>query len=120
MGLDFYVNIANLILIFSIYAISLNLLMGYAGQVSIAHAAFGAVGGYGAGYLSATYGVPFAGSLAVGVFLALVVGVLVSLPALRLSNEYLILLTLAVATIILVIVTSTETFGGLYGLLDIK
>jgi branched-chain amino acid transport system permease protein len=37
-----------------------------------------------------------------------------------LSSEYLILLTLAVATIIIIVLTSTETFGGLYGLLDIK
>jgi len=46
--------------------------------------------------------------------------VLVSLPALRLSAEYLILLTLATSTIIIVIATSTETFGGLYGLLGIQ
>jgi len=116
----YYVNYLNLILIFAIYAMSLNLLMGYAGQISIAHAAFGAVGGYGAGYVSASAGAPFLASLAVGVAAAFVIGVLVSLPALRLSAEYLILLTLATSTIIIVIATSTETFGGLYGLLGIQ
>jgi branched-chain amino acid transport system permease protein len=116
----YYVNYLNLILIFAIYAMSLNLLMGYAGQISIAHAAFGAVGGYGAGYVSASAGAPFLASLAVGVAAAFVIGVIVSLPALRLSAEYLILLTLATSTIIIVIATSSEAFGGLYGLLGIQ
>jgi branched-chain amino acid transport system permease protein len=120
MGIDFYINWADLILIYSIYAVSLNLLMGYAGQVSVAHAAFGAVGGYGAAYMSVHYATPFPAAVAIGVGAALVIGTLVSLPALQLSSEYLILLTLAVATIIIIVLTSTETFGGLYGLLDIK
>jgi branched-chain amino acid transport system ATP-binding protein/branched-chain amino acid transport system permease protein len=120
MGIDFYINWGNLILIYAIYAISLNLLMGYAGQVSVAHAAFGAVGGYGAAYMSVHYATPFPAAVAIGVGAALVIGTLVSLPALQLSSEYLILLTLAVATIIIIILTSSETFGGLYGLLDIK
>jgi branched-chain amino acid transport system permease protein len=120
MGIDFYINWADVILIYAIYAISLNLLMGYAGQVSVAHAAFGAVGGYGAGYMSVHYATPFPAAVAIGVGAALVIGVLVSLPALQLSSEYLILLTLAVATIIIIVLTSSQTFGGLYGLLDIK
>jgi branched-chain amino acid transport system permease protein len=120
MGIDFYINWADLILIYAIYAISLNLLMGYAGQVSVAHAAFGAVGGYGAGYMSVHYATPFPAAVAIGVGAALVIGALVSLPALQLSSEYLILLTLAVATIIIIVLTSSQTFGGLYGLLDIK
>jgi branched-chain amino acid transport system ATP-binding protein/branched-chain amino acid transport system permease protein len=44
--MDYWWDILNLVLIFSIFAISLNLLVGYSGQVSIAHAAFGAIGGY--------------------------------------------------------------------------
>src|SRR5712691_3876587 len=120
MGIDFYINWADMILIYAIYAISLNLLMGYAGQVSVAHAAFGAVGGYGAAYMSVHYATPFPAAVSIGVGAALLIGTLVSLPALQLSSEYLILLTLAVATIIIIVLTSTETFGGLYGLLDIK
>ena len=52
-------NVANQVIIFSIFAMSLNLLMGYAGQASIAHAAFGAVGGYTVALLSIHVGVPF-------------------------------------------------------------
>ena len=51
--MDYWWDILNLVLIFSIFAISLNLLVGYTGQVSVAHAAFGAIVGYTAAYLSA-------------------------------------------------------------------
>ena len=44
----FYFGIA---LVYMIFTLSLNLLLGYAGQVSAAHAAFGAVGGFLTGYL---------------------------------------------------------------------
>ena len=42
--------------IYAALALSLNLLLGYAGQVSVAHAAFGAIGGYTMGYIVMTYG----------------------------------------------------------------
>ena len=54
--MDYWWDILNLVLIFSVFSISLNLLVGYTGQVSIAHAAFGAIGGYTAAYLSAKTG----------------------------------------------------------------
>ena len=55
-AMDYWWDILNLVLIFSIFAISLNLLVGYAGQVSVAHAAFGAIGGYIAAFLSTKAG----------------------------------------------------------------
>ena len=76
-------------LIFVIFAVSLNLLLGYAGQVSVAQAAFGAVGGYAVGYLTLTRGWNFVPAMLVGVGLAGIVGLLVSLPAMKLSPEEL-------------------------------
>jgi branched-chain amino acid transport system permease protein len=108
--------VANQVLIFAILAMSLNLLLGYAGQVSVAHAAFAAVGGYAAGYLSLKHGWSVGSAIAFGVVLAFVIGVLISIPALLLSSEYLILLTLSVQTIILVLISSIAALGGLYGL----
>jgi len=52
--MSIFSNYANQVLIFGILAISLNLLLGFAGQVSVAHAAFAAVGGYSVGYLALT------------------------------------------------------------------
>jgi branched-chain amino acid transport system ATP-binding protein/branched-chain amino acid transport system permease protein len=114
--LTYWIDVLNQALIFGVFALSLNLLMGYAGQVSIAHAAFGAVGGYLAGYLAQEHGWAFGPALALGVAAALVFGLIVSLPALWLAGEYLILLTLSVQIITLVVITSIAAFGGLTGL----
>ena len=116
-AMDYWWDILNLVLIFSIFAISLNLLVGYTGQVSVAHAAFGAIGGYIAAYLSTKTGLDFWPALAAGAFGAGLAGVLMSLPALRLSPEYLVLLTIAVSSIVLAIVGAVGELGGAYGMI---
>jgi branched-chain amino acid transport system permease protein len=118
--MDFWLDILNMTLIFSVFAMSLNLLVGYTGQVSVAHAAFGAIGGYTAAYLSANFGSGFAEGLLVGFLAAGVVGFAVSLPALRLSPEYLILLTIAVSSIVLAVVGAVTELGGAYGMVADK
>ncbi|MCW3066269.1 MAG: branched-chain amino acid transporter ATP-binding protein/permease, partial [Solirubrobacterales bacterium] len=107
---------ANLIAIFAIYAMSLNVLLGYAGQLSVAHAAFGAVGGYMAAYLGVSHGWSFLPGLFVGGAAAGLVGVLASLPALYLDVRFLILLTLALSTAILAVVGAIPALGGATGL----
>ena len=118
--MELQISYLNTILIFSIFALSLNLLLGYTGQVSVAHAAFGAVGGYTLAYSFLNHGI----SLALGSLLAIVlsaaVGLVVGIPALRLSTEFLILLTLAVQTIIITLVTTSSSFGGTYGLQNVQ
>jgi branched-chain amino acid transport system permease protein len=118
--MEYWLDILNMTLIFSVFAMSLNLLMGYAGQVSVAHAAFGAIGGYTAAYLSAHTGLGFWEGLALGALAAGAVGLIVSLPALRLSPEYLILLTIAVSSIVLAIVGAVSELGGAYGMVADK
>ena len=117
--MDVAANYIDQILIFSIFALSLNLLLGYAGQVSVAHASFGAIGGYGAGYLSITHGWNLFVGSAIGALLAGVIGAAVALPALRLSVEYLILLTLGVSSVLLGLFTTFPQLGGTYGLIGI-
>jgi branched-chain amino acid transport system permease protein len=108
------------VLIFVCFALSLNLLQGYAGQVSVAHAAFGAVGGYTLAYLVLNAHMGASEALVLGTLGAAFVGVLVALPALRLTTEWLILLTLAVQTIILSLVTTVSALGGTYGLQNVS
>jgi branched-chain amino acid transport system permease protein len=115
----YWIDIGNQVLIFFIFAVSLNLLMGVAGQVSIAHSAFGAIGGYAAAYLALRHGWSFFPSVGIGMAFALVAGLIVSLPALRLTSDYLILLTLAVQAIILVAITGVSALGGQYGLVGV-
>jgi branched-chain amino acid transport system permease protein len=107
------------ILIYCALALSLNLLLGYAGQVSVAHAAFGAIGGYTVGYMMTIHGWGFIPSALFGMALAFGAGVLVSLPAMKLSVEYLILLTLAASSIIIGVFTTIKDLGGTYGIISI-
>ena len=115
----YWVDVLDQVLIFGILAMSLNLLLGYAGQVSVATAAFAAIGGYLSGYLASKHGFPTGWGIVLGILAGSLIGMLVSLPALLLSNEFVILLTLSVQTIILVIVTSVAALGGELGLVDL-
>jgi len=111
----FYDN-ATIIAIYAIYAMSLNLLLGYAGQLSVAHAAFGAVGGYTAAYLAVLQGWAFLPSLVVGIAAAALIGALIALPALYLDVRYLILLTLAFSTAITAVIQAIPELGGRVGI----
>jgi branched-chain amino acid transport system permease protein len=107
------------ILIFVIFAVSLCLLLGYAGQVSVAHAAFGAIGGYTVGYLAQNQGWNFVPAALIGMGLAFIAGLVLALPAMRLSVEFLILLTLGVSSVILGVFTTFKQLGGTYGLINL-
>ena len=108
-------------LIFSIFAISAQFFWWATPDRSPSRiAAFGAVGGYIAAYLSTTVGIAFWPALVAGAFGAGFAGVLMSLPALRLSPEYLVLLTIAVSSIVLAIVGAVPELGGAYGMIATK
>src|SRR6187549_197262 len=99
--MELWFNYLDQILLYAALALSLNLLLGYAGQVSVAHAAFGAVGGYTMAYTTQAHGWNFLAGTLLGMALAFVIGTVVALPALKLSVEYLILLTLGVSYVII-------------------
>jgi branched-chain amino acid transport system permease protein len=82
-----------------IAAMSLNLLFGYAGQISIGHSAFYGIGAYASAILIKEHEWAPGWTFYVGALVAFVVGMLVSLPALRLKGIYLALVTLALATL---------------------
>lgn len=88
------VMMLNRALIFSIMAIGLNLLTGYAGQISIGHAAFMAVGAFSSHGLAQFAGMPVWFSIPLAGFVAAVVGFGLGFPALRLSGHYLAIATL--------------------------
>ena len=85
------------IAILALAAASLNLLIGYTGQISIGHSAFFGIGSYTTAILMSTHGWSPGWTFPVSAALCFVVGVLVGIPALRLSGVYLSLVTLALA-----------------------
>ncbi|MBS0344857.1 MAG: branched-chain amino acid ABC transporter permease [Proteobacteria bacterium] len=84
------------VLIFSLAAIGLNILTGYAGQLSLGSAAFMAVGAFAAyNFILRVDGMPFLLALALAGLAAALVGVLFGLPSLRIKGFYLAVATLA-------------------------
>lgn len=80
--------------VFAIVALGLNLLTGYAGQISLCHAAFFGVGAYATALLTERAGVPVLVSLLIGALFTAALGALVAIPAMRLRSLYLAIATL--------------------------
>ncbi|HMT32621.1 MAG TPA: branched-chain amino acid ABC transporter ATP-binding protein/permease [Dermatophilaceae bacterium] len=113
------VDIGVYALIYGLAAIGLSLLMGLAGQVSLGHAAFIAVGAYTQAVLVSKANLPFLVAAPIAVVASMIVALIVGLPLLRLRGHFLALATLGLGIIIGVIVTESEALGstsGLYGL----
>ena len=108
-----------------ILAVSLSLVVGFLGELSLGHAGFMCVGAYLGGKVSAILVEPLGNgiltlliSLAVGGLCAGICGFIIGLPALRLKGDYLAITTLAFGEIVRTIFqnTSPESFGGAIGL----
>lgn len=82
-------------LIFTLFALSLNLLVGYAGMLSMGHAAFFAIGGYTAGILVRHLDVGMFPAMLAGPVLAAAAALVIGYFCVRLSHAYFIMLTLA-------------------------
>jgi branched-chain amino acid transport system permease protein len=89
--------VLTIALIYVILAVGLNVLLGYAGQFAFANAALFGIGAYATGLLQLRLGLPFWLALPGGAVLTTLAGVVVALPALRLSGLYLALATMAFA-----------------------
>ncbi len=106
-----------------ILAVSLNLVVGFLGELSLGHAGFMCVGAYLGCYL-AKYMYTFTNSpllilivsMLAGGIIAAVFGFIIGLPALRLKGDYLAIVTLAFGEIVRTIFKNLETFGGALGL----
>lgn len=90
----YFIYLLNLIGIFGLVAIGLNLLIGFSGQTSLGHAGFFAIGAYASGLLTKFLGLPFWVAIPVAGALTALIGALIALPALRLKNLYLAIATL--------------------------
>ena len=88
-------HILNIIGIYAIAAIGLNLLIGYTGQISLGHGAFFGVGAYTAAILATKVGIPFVFSVPAAGIVTAAVGIIFGLPSSRLKHLYLLIATLA-------------------------
>ena len=94
---DYHVSLAAQVGIFFIAILGLNILTGYTGQISIGHGAFMAIGGYTTAVMSRDHHTNLVVTMLMAFAICFVVGLIVGLPALRLSGVYLALVTFALA-----------------------
>jgi len=113
------VNVGLYALIYGLAAIGLSLLMGLAGQVSLGHAAFFAVGAYTQAILVTKTQVPGALAAVVAVAASMLVALLVGLPLLRLRGHFLALATLGLGIIVAVVARELDVTGGTSGIFGI-
>jgi len=109
---DYNVSLVARVGIFFIAVLGLNILTGYTGQISIGHGAFMAIGGYTTAVLSRDHHTNLVLTMVAAFALCFVVGLIVGLPALRLSGVYLALVTFALAVSIPQIPLQYSTFLG--------
>ncbi|BCW97986.1 MAG: branched-chain amino acid ABC transporter permease [Armatimonadota bacterium] len=127
----YYVRVLILCCFSVMLAVSLNIIIGHAGQFSIGHAGFYAVGAYSAGAFTVYAGPPIGqalgldrlpvwlegtaflmGAVCVGTVFAALAGLAVGLPSLRLRGDYLAIATLGFGEMIRVVIQNVEAVGG--------
>jgi branched-chain amino acid transport system permease protein len=105
--------------VMTIAAIGLNLTLGYAGQISLAQAAFVGIGAYVTAYLT-TRGWPFWTTYVIGGASCFAIGWLLGYPALRVQHHYLAFVTLAFNTLAYLVFRNEEWLtGGIYGIANV-
>lgn len=109
--------ILAIMMIYAMVALSLNVLIGMGGQISIGHAGFWALGAYASALSVIKLGMPFLFGVAIGGVVAGLFGVLVALPALRVQGHYLAIATLGFALFVQQVLFEWEWLtGGRQGL----
>ena len=117
---DYYLSILVFMGLNSLIVIGLSLLMGYAGQISLGHAAFYGIGAYCTGVLTTHFGYSIYLSFLAGIILSILVAIIVGIPALRLKGHYLAVATLGIGEIVFIIFNEwMEYTGGPSGLSNI-
>jgi branched-chain amino acid transport system permease protein len=112
-GSDYIMHIINICFLWAVVAASWDLIVGYAGILSIGNIAFFVIGGYFSGILAKTFGVPvWACPFLGGIITMVIVTVLVGLPSLRLGGIYIALWSYMFAAVLPPIIAQTQQFSG--------
>lgn len=105
--------------IFIVLTVSLNILTGYAKQVSLGHAAFFGIGAYSQAILVTRFDFSFWSALPLTIILSALIGSLLGLPSLRVSHDFLVLTTIGLNFIMVAVFGYFDFFGGAMGIIGI-
>lgn len=110
--MEYLLHIFILIGIYIILSVSLNLIAGYTGLLSIAHAAFYGIGAYVAALMALNWHSPFLINIVCAVILSGLLGLLVGIPSLRIRDDYFVIATFAFQVITFSILNNWVSFTG--------
>ncbi|MDR3321165.1 MAG: branched-chain amino acid ABC transporter permease [Synergistaceae bacterium] len=114
--MDYFAAVATLIVIQAIAACGLNVIVGYAGQISLGHAAFFGIGAYASAMLTTKAGLTFWQALPAALAIAMFLGFLLGLPSLRVREDFLAITTIGINFIVEAVFLYTPFFGGALGI----
>ncbi len=103
-----------------VVCLGLNIIVGFAGLLHLGYAAFFAIGAYVTGILSSTYGFNFWMTLPFSIVAAIIAGLVIGVPTLRLRGDYLAIVTLGFGEIIRLTARNISITGGAVGLIGIE
>lgn len=117
---EYVLAIFTMIGLYSLICIGLTMLTGYAGQISLGHAAFYGIGAYTTAYLTGSQGMPPILALLIGAVLSAIIALVIGLPAFKLKGYYLALATLGFGIIVYTLFKElTSITGGANGFFGI-
>jgi branched-chain amino acid transport system permease protein len=108
------------LIMFSLMAVGLNVVVGKSGILDLGYVAFFAIGAYTQAIFSNRTSLNFWETLPFAMAFAMLAGVILGLPALRLRGDYLAIITLGFGEIVRIVAVNTEAIGGSSGLTDIE
>jgi branched-chain amino acid transport system permease protein len=117
--MDYIYSVIILISLFVVLATSFNLVIGYGGLISIAHPIFYGLGAYTSALLARDAGVPVPVAMLLGVGLATAMSVVLSLPALRISGDYLLIASIGFQLGMIELIKNLRFTGGASGVSNI-
>jgi branched-chain amino acid transport system permease protein len=113
---SYVITILTLIIIQAIVVCGLNVIVGYAGQISLGHAAFMGIGAYSAALLSTVGGLSFWTALPIVLVICALIGLLLGLPSLKLKADFLAITTIGINFIVEAVFLYVPFFGGAMGI----
>jgi branched-chain amino acid transport system permease protein len=118
-GSGYLIYVSTLIFVNAIAAQGLNFLIGYTGQISLGHGAFLALGAYSTAIMCGTYNCSFWTCFVSVPVVTGIIGIIVALPALRLTGLYLAMVTLAFHMVVSLGLMSLDNITGGYQGMDV-
>ena len=109
---NYHLMVLNISALNILVVIGLNLLMGFAGQISLGHAAFFGLGAYLSGILTSTYGFPIWPTVLLAMAFTAGVAFAIGIPTLKLEGHYLVMATLGFNVIVYIVMLQLEPVTG--------